>query len=181
MTSLVIIAVAISAISGCSQGPQKKAQDQEHRPGVAEGVAPVFSDGPMAAAYEQYIQLKDALVASDQNKAASSAGSLHTTLQKFSEGGDTAQAAAVNAAIHAAAIAAATGIDAQRATFSALSNQMAELIKAADIASGTVYLTFCPMANDDQGAYWLANEQEIRNPYFGEKMMKCGVVKSTIQ
>src|SRR3546814_1964441 len=81
MTSLVIIAVAISAISGCSQGPQKKAQDQEHRPGVAEGVAPVFSDGPMAAAYEQYIQLKDALVASDQNKAASSAGrtSAHTS------------------------------------------------------------------------------------------------------
>src|SRR3546814_11573616 len=104
MTSLVIIAVAISAISGCSQGPQKKAQDQEHRPGVAEGVAPVFSDGLMAAAYEQYILFKDALVASDQNKAASSAGSLQTTLQKFYEGGDTAKAAAMNDAITAAAI-----------------------------------------------------------------------------
>src|SRR3546814_17458175 len=118
MTSLVIIAVAISAISGCSQGPQKKAQDQEHRPGVAEGVAPVFSDGPMAAAYEQYIQLKDALVASDQNKAAYSDGSIHTTLQKFSEGDATAQAAPVHAAIHAAAIPADTGIATQTAPFS---------------------------------------------------------------
>jgi len=30
------------------------------------------------------------------------------------------------------------------------------------------------------GAEWLSSAKEIRNPYFGDKMMSCGVVKTTI-
>ena len=36
------------------------------------------------------------------------------------------------------------------------------------------------MANDDKGGYWLSIEKEIKNPYFGSKMLKCGEVKGTI-
>jgi Cu(I)/Ag(I) efflux system membrane fusion protein len=33
------------------------------------------------------------------------------------------------------------------------------------------------MAKGNQGADWLSTEEQIRNPYFGDKMMKCGTVK----
>ncbi len=40
-----------------------------------------------------------------------------------------------------------------------------------------LYLSFCPMAFDGRGGYWLQDSEDIRNPYFGAKMLKCGEVK----
>ena len=36
------------------------------------------------------------------------------------------------------------------------------------------------MLNDPKGGDWLSGEKEIRNPYFGDKMLTCGFVKTTI-
>lgn len=36
---------------------------------------------------------------------------------------------------------------------------------------------FCPMAFDDAGAGWLQRSEAVRNPYFGEAMLTCGVVR----
>ncbi|MBD3391520.1 MAG: DUF3347 domain-containing protein, partial [Chitinivibrionales bacterium] len=41
------------------------------------------------------------------------------------------------------------------------------------------YLAFCPMAFGNKGAYWLQTGKEIRNPYFGAKMLKCGEIRET--
>ena len=30
------------------------------------------------------------------------------------------------------------------------------------------------MANDNKGAYWLDVREKVFNPYYGEKMLKCG-------
>jgi Cu(I)/Ag(I) efflux system membrane fusion protein len=32
----------------------------------------------------------------------------------------------------------------------------------------------CPMALDNQGADWLQKDPELRNPYFGSMMLRCG-------
>jgi Cu(I)/Ag(I) efflux system membrane fusion protein len=32
------------------------------------------------------------------------------------------------------------------------------------------------MANNNKGAVWLSTEKEIRNPYYGDKMMRCGEI-----
>ena len=37
------------------------------------------------------------------------------------------------------------------------------------------------MALEDQGAYWLSEFKEIKNPYFGDAMLKCGEVKGIIE
>jgi hypothetical protein len=37
------------------------------------------------------------------------------------------------------------------------------------------------MVNNNQGAFWLSNEKEIKNPYFGDMMLKCGSIKETLQ
>ena len=40
-----------------------------------------------------------------------------------------------------------------------------------------LYHDHCPMAQDNKGAMWLSETKEIRNPYFGDKMMTCGSVE----
>jgi len=37
------------------------------------------------------------------------------------------------------------------------------------------------MADNNNGAFWLSLEKEIRNPYYGEAMLKCGEVSQTIE
>jgi Cu(I)/Ag(I) efflux system membrane fusion protein len=37
------------------------------------------------------------------------------------------------------------------------------------------------MAFNNEGAYWLSDSEQIRNPYFGDKMLTCGVVKEKLQ
>ena len=39
------------------------------------------------------------------------------------------------------------------------------------------HLTFCPMAFDFAGAHWLQDHEQIDNPYFGAKMLRCGEVR----
>lgn len=67
-------------------------------------------------------------------------------------------------------------IEAIREIFKPLSEQMVILTKTFDPMDGTIYEEFCPMADDNQGGKWLSLEKEIRNPYFGSKMLKCGKV-----
>jgi membrane fusion protein, copper/silver efflux system len=43
-----------------------------------------------------------------------------------------------------------------------------------------IVLAYCPMAFDDVGAYWLQAGREIANPYFGDEMLRCGVVRETV-
>jgi len=69
----------------------------------------------------------------------------------------------------------------QREIFSALSDQIIETVKTFGLKIETVYVAYCPMALNDQGAYWLSEFEEIKNPYFGDKMLKCGEVKKTIK
>lgn len=45
----------------------------------------------------------------------------------------------------------------------------------------TIYVQHCPMANHDKGANWLSTEKEVQNPYFGESMLTCGEIKTTIK
>ncbi len=40
---------------------------------------------------------------------------------------------------------------------------------------------FCPMVDNNKGAYWLSLSETIYNPYFGSKMLKCGSVKTIIE
>lgn len=68
-----------------------------------------------------------------------------------------------------------------RADFEVLSQDMYQLVKDnPEINKEPVYKQFCPMAFDNKGAYWLSNQEEIRNPYFGDKMLKCGKVQEKL-
>ena len=132
----------------------------------------IFKDAKLGTAYEHYLHLKDALVASKSDEAKKAAAALQKAMKDM---------AASSAASEAAAkIAASTGLEEQRKVFSTLSNEMATLVKGGKLSMGMLYLEYCPMANGNTGAYWLSNEKQIKNPYFGDMMLTCGSVKETI-
>jgi len=160
MKSLITILIFITAISSA-------VAQHDHSAAVT------FKDAKLGAAYEHYAHLKDALIASKSDEAKKASEELKNALKNV-KGSASALTAATK-------LAAAKNIEEQRLLFSTLSNEMTSLVKGGQLASGSLYLEYCPMANDNEGAYWLSNEKQIRNPYFGDAMLKCGSVKETIQ
>ena len=68
----------------------------------------------------------------------------------------------------------------QRLSFGTISSAMYGRLKTADLKNGRIYHEYCPMAFNDKGAFWLSDESEIKNPYFGKKMMECGEVTDSL-
>lgn len=128
----------------------------------------MFKDAKLGAAYEHYIHLKDALVASNQSEAKKAAGDLQKSLEGVDNGKMVSD--------EAAKVASAASLENQRKAFSGVSDMMAMLVKDGKLSMGMIYLEYCPMAK----ASWLSNEKEIKNPYYGDKMLKCGSVKEMI-
>lgn len=71
-------------------------------------------------------------------------------------------------------------IEEARTMFEVFSDQTILLEKRyGHIMNKSIHLTFCPMAFNDKGAYWLQTRDVVNNPYFGSKMLKCGTIKDT--
>ncbi|HXI00029.1 MAG TPA: DUF3347 domain-containing protein [Sphingobacteriaceae bacterium] len=68
----------------------------------------------------------------------------------------------------------------KRENFVFLSTVMVKSVKALGYGNQKLYVDYCPMANNNKGAYWLSKTKEIRNPYLGSKMPDCGEVKGEI-
>jgi len=68
----------------------------------------------------------------------------------------------------------------KRRSLQASSDMLFDLLRTVQYKGGKVYQQFCPMAFDNAGANWLSANPDIRNPYFGDKMLECGEVKDSI-
>jgi len=71
-------------------------------------------------------------------------------------------------------------IEHQREHFEILSTDLSDLIKLLG-TDRTLFVDKCPMYNDGKGGKWISETKEIKNPFYGDKMMKCGSVISTIK
>ena len=167
---VMMLSLAFLSLGAFAQHDHSKHQmNGDH----GDQMTPEFENENLGQAYAKYIALKDALVASDAGEAEAKAAELAASLSKIENAG-TAKSSATK-------VAKAGSLEAQRKEFAKLSNEMAALIKSAEFSTGEVYVEFCPMANGGEGAQWLANEKQINNPYFGDKMLRCGKVKETIK
>lgn len=157
-TTLLTLGLAL-AIASCSSS--KKEEESETKE-VAKIEAETESSG-----ISDYMSLKDALVLTDASAAKSAARKLveSTTSENWS-------AAIIEAA---GTIANSDDVEAQRIAFKVVTDGLIEALKANDSENG-VYVQYCPMAFDNTGASWLSTSDQIRNPYFGDKMLKCGRV-----
>lgn len=69
----------------------------------------------------------------------------------------------------------------KRAAFEHISNASYHLFQKAGFTNSGLYVQHCPMAFKNKGASWLAAETDIRNPYYGDKMLECGEVTETMK
>ncbi|MDF1696138.1 MAG: efflux RND transporter periplasmic adaptor subunit [Saprospiraceae bacterium] len=131
----------------------------------------------------KYLTLKDALVATNQDNASREAA-------LFEESLDQIDMSAVSQEVsnywlskekslrsHSIKIKNGNSIEDQRRQFNFLSDEMIQTIKAFGTSEKTYFIQHCPMAENNEGADWISREKEIQNPYFGDKMMKCGFIK----
>ncbi len=138
-------------------------------------------------AYNSYILMKDAFVASNAKDAGKQARKVKSDLKEVDMGlleGDAhmlwmKHLEKLNAKIDL--IASSTDIAEQRVSFAEFNNTFYTSIKSFGLHHGTVYYQYCPMANGDEGAYWLSTFKEIKNPYFGEAMLSCGETRETLK
>jgi len=77
-------------------------------------------------------------------------------------------------------IAKAKDIEAMRQGFALFSEELSAVLKQFGGASQPLYRVKCPMAFDNRGATWLQSNKIIANPYFGDRMLRCGSVVETL-
>lgn len=70
-------------------------------------------------------------------------------------------------------------IEESRKHFSMLSFHVLEMTETFGLNKKVVYKDYCPMAFGDEGAYWLSEQKDISNPYFGSSMLTCGEISQT--
>ncbi len=136
---------------------------------------------------DNYLQIKNALTNGKPAEAGDAANNISAAIKGFDKSLLSADQKKVydqqeeSLQTTAAHIAKSTGdIEHQREQFSAMSESLYTLVKAFG-GGKTLYHDHCPMAKDGKGAMWLSETKEIRNPYFGDKMMECGSVEEKIQ
>jgi len=139
------------------------------------------------AVLNSYLELKNALVADNSEKAATAGKKLFDAFTQFDQSSIAeAQKQEVidiieDAREHAEHISENSGkMDHQREHFDILSNDIKDLI-AITGTDRVLYKTFCPMYNNNKGAIWLSETKEIKNPYLGSKMSTCGEIQEEIK
>lgn len=147
------------------------ASQQASAPAPALGLQ--IKDAKLQAVFQQYEQLATALVKGDIAAAKIAANAIQLGAGQVSNGQAVVDAAGK--------ITTASDVEVQRNNFAALSKDMITLVKQSGLKSGALYVDFCPMAQQDKGAYWLSRNKTIENPYFGEQMLTCGSVHETLQ
>ncbi|WP_299759137.1 efflux RND transporter periplasmic adaptor subunit [uncultured Pontibacter sp.] len=141
----------------------------------------------VTALVDTYYTLKNALVASDAPAARQAAGKFNHALSKVDmsllDGSTHAKWMQLLPTLqsNAGTIKKSTAIEKQREAFSPLSDHLIEVVETFGTNKEIVYKQKCPMALGDKGAFWLSEQQEIRNPYFGEAMLSCGETTQTFR
>lgn len=155
MKNIFILSIALITVA-CSQ--EKKAPQQE---------VDTSATTELATPIDSYLLVKDALVSSD----------IEMTVDAAKQFIESAEANGINnESIRVAeAIANSKELETQRTEFETLTALMMDYAKSNDLGKA-LFVQYCPMAFDNKGASWISDVKEIRNPYFGDMMLKCGRV-----
>lgn len=153
---------------------------------LTETTDPAFK-AQLTKVYNNYLNMKNAFVETDAKKVASEAKDVIASLKSVDMGllkGDAHnmwmdQLKTLNSTI--SAIGKSDDIEKQRQEFVQFNLVFYKSVKMFGLQNVTAYYQYCPMANNDKGAYWLSSTEDILNPYFGDIMLSCGETKETIK
>ncbi|MBO6829376.1 DUF3347 domain-containing protein [Allomuricauda sp. ARW1Y1] len=190
MSTMALAATMILTVS-CKDGnknepaaPMSNEMHQETMDDKDDMAMGKNQDAKAEAILKGYFNLKDALVNDDNSKAKELGNTLAQSLKSFdaSSYADSEQNELKDiiedATEHAEHIG-ESDIAHQREHFKTLSKDMADMV-AITGTSMKIYEQYCPMYDNNKGGAWLSMNEEIRNPYFGAQMLKCGKVQREI-
>lgn len=149
--------------------------------------ATLASNSQFGDVFAHYQHVTFALSNDDSKEAANGAKAMEEALTKVDKSGFSAEQLETFADLetdikeHTQHIRGNAGnIDHQREHLETLSKDVYDIAKSFG-AGKTMYKIYCPMYNNNKGAYWLAESKEVKNPYFGSKMLTCGEVQEEIK
>ncbi|MCK0145378.1 DUF3347 domain-containing protein [Arenibacter sp. F26102] len=184
--TLTIAAISIISLSSCKdenkKGSAEPMSNEIKQEAVNTNSFTKDQDEKAIAVINGYLSLKEALVADDSDAAVKTSKKLVATLDNFdtSTYSDTEQAKLqdiIEEAMDHAEQIAESPIELQREHFKVLSKDVTDMI-AITGAHTKLYEQFCPMY--DKGTAWLSASKEIKNPYYGSKMLACGKVQKEL-
>ncbi|MBU3026079.1 DUF3347 domain-containing protein [Zobellia galactanivorans] len=189
-TLLISTMVLIASVSfSCKDGKKNESSNtmnhemqKESTSDTKEMAISDSQDAKAEAILSDYFNLKDALVNDDNVKAKKLGNTLAQSLKSFdiSNFSDSKKSELKDiiedATEHAEHIS-ESDIKHQREHFKTLSKDVTDMV-AITGTDNKLYEQFCPMY--DGGTAWLSTKEEVRNPYYGSKMLKCGKVQREI-
>ncbi|MCB0665493.1 MAG: DUF3347 domain-containing protein [Saprospiraceae bacterium] len=175
---IFVMMLLVSLFSSACNGGKKNtdvaintpAEVEAEKAATPDSFDAAFADGLTEAIFQDYLHLRTAFVNSDTEEATTAAREL---TERLTDEQPKALAAAQS-------IVDAGDLEQQRDAFSDLTVALEPLFKNG-LTEGVIYKQHCPMAFNNEGADWFSDSEQIRNPYFGEKMLSCGKVVETIQ
>ncbi|MFH0822475.1 MAG: efflux RND transporter periplasmic adaptor subunit [Pseudomonadota bacterium] len=180
--------MSLDAPSGAPAG-----RDQATDEVVAKLPAPAEFLNRLTPVVKAYLGLKEALVEKETEAAAVEARSMANLLadvngQVLDEKGRELWKTNSQSILSALkTISEQKDIPVMRKGFDPLSESFSRLLMSFRHAMpGPLFVYYCPMASDEQGAYWIEENKEPRNPYFGrelfkgQNMLKCAELTETI-
>ncbi len=137
--------------------------------------------------FNDYIKLKDALVKDhsdnvivESKKLLDHLNEVDMKLLNSKEGHNHWMILKKEIKVSATSISNTSNIATQRNHFKLFSLHLIKTLQLFGI-NEKVFVEFCPMADNNNGAYWLSKEEKVINPYFGNAMLTCGEVKQVIE
>lgn len=190
-TIIIAIITASIGFTACNSSNTKSAENSSSENNQTSATTPSSSSNgeatPVKGIVSSYLNLKNALANDNGQAAANAANEFLEAMNKIDKSSLTEGQKKVYADVadDAKEMAehiskSADKIDHQREHFDMLSQDMYDLVKAFGTGQ-TLYQDFCPMYNDNKGAYWISETKEIKNPYLGKEMPSCGEVKEEIK
>jgi hypothetical protein len=183
----LIVIVAVATLAACG-GEDKKADEQKAAEPLSQSTNTTAFNQSFGQVMDSYYHLKDALVLSNDTLAKTSANRIITLADSLNLTELKADSSIVlmakgyldNIAAEAKGLVGEKDIEGKRKSFQMISDNMYDLVRTVRYDREKIYHQYCSMAFNDAGAYWLSRTDDIKNPYYGKKMLTCGEVKDSL-
>jgi len=184
-----VVIVALAFLTACGGGGDNNpAGETVKDEPLAQSQNSADFNSKFSGLLNNYYHLKEAFVLSNNDMANTAANLLVKSVDSLDLKGVKADTSILQMAkgyvetvsSEAKALSQEKDIEAKRKSFQMISDAMYDLVRTVRFDREVVYHQFCPMAFNDAGAYWLSSTSDVKNPYFGKKMLTCGEVKDSI-
>ncbi|SDE14602.1 Protein of unknown function [Pricia antarctica] len=183
-----IVLTALICIS-CKDGTKKVAavpmgneMHHEDRNDMGNPANNDARDSRTTAILDGYLSIKNALVADNTDEAAEAGGKLVAALDNFdvsaySSSEQTQLKDIIVDAKEQAEHISESPMEHQREHLKTLSTDVTDMVAIIG-TDKKLYEQFCPMY--ENGSTWLSASNEVKNPYYGSKMVDCGKIQQEI-